>query len=86
MSSNSFGCMPMDDEALWRQRLLIYSAVRFGGLIIFFLGIAIFYTNLVRPGGWPQLGAIIAILGVLDAMLAPRLIRRAWERQDSEKE
>ena len=44
----------MDDEALWRNRLLIYSLVRFGGLAIFFLGLAIMYTKLVRPGGWPQ--------------------------------
>jgi membrane protein implicated in regulation of membrane protease activity len=58
--------------------------VRFGGLIIFFLGVAIMYTNLVRPGGWPQVGAIVAILGVLDAMLAPRILKKAWDRQDEQ--
>jgi membrane protein implicated in regulation of membrane protease activity len=72
------------DEDVARQRLLIYSLVRFGGLIIFFLGIAIMYTNLVRPGGWPQVGAIVAILGVLDAMLAPRILKKAWDRQDEQ--
>jgi hypothetical protein len=74
--------MPMDDEALWRKRLLLYSLVRFGGLIIFFLGIAIIYTNLVQPGGSPQLGAIVAILGAIDALIAPRLLKREWDRQD----
>jgi membrane protein implicated in regulation of membrane protease activity len=73
------------DEDVARQRLVIYSLVRFGGLIIFFLGIAIMYTNLVRPGGWPQVGAIVAILGVLDAMLAPRILKKAWDRQDEQK-
>jgi membrane protein implicated in regulation of membrane protease activity len=72
------------DEDVARQRLLIYSLVRFGGLIIFFLGISIMYTNLVRPGGWPQVGAIVAILGVLDAMLAPRVLKKAWDRQDEQ--
>jgi membrane protein implicated in regulation of membrane protease activity len=72
------------DEDVARQRLLIYSLVRFGGLIIFFLGVAIMYTNLVRPGGWPQVGAIVAILGVLDAMLAPRILKKAWDRQDEQ--
>jgi membrane protein implicated in regulation of membrane protease activity len=72
------------DEDVARQRLLIYSLVRFGGLIIFFLGIAIMYTNVVRPGGWPQVGAIVAILGVLDAMLAPRVLKKAWDRQDEQ--
>jgi hypothetical protein len=73
----------MDDDVA-RQRLLIYSLVRFGGLAIFFLGLAIIYTNLLRPGGWPQVGAVVVILGVADAMIAPRIIKRAWEKQDAE--
>ena len=72
----------MIDEDLARRRLLIYSLVRLGGLVIFFLGLAIMYTSLVRPGGWPQLGAIVAILGVVDSVLAPRLLKRAWDRED----
>ena len=76
----------MDDQALWRNRLLIYSLVRFGGLAIFFLGLAIMYTKLVRPGGWPQLGAVVAILGAIDALFAPRLLKREWDRQDQERE
>jgi membrane protein implicated in regulation of membrane protease activity len=73
--------MSMDDDVA-KQRLLLYSLVRFGGLAIFFLGIAIIYTNLLRPGGWPQVGAIVAILGVIDAFFAPRLLKRAWDEQD----
>ena len=76
----------MDDEDIWRKRLLVYSLVRATGVVIFFLGLAIIYTNLVRVGGWPQLGAVVAILGALDALLAPRLVRRAWDREDREKE
>jgi membrane protein implicated in regulation of membrane protease activity len=72
----------MDDNAA-RTRLLIYSLVRFGGLAIFLFGIAVMYTNVLRPGGWPQIGAIIAILGVIDAMLAPRLLKKAWDEQDA---
>jgi hypothetical protein len=72
----------MIDDDTARKRLLLYSLVRFGGLAIFFLGIAIIYTDLVRRGGWPQLGAIVAICGVIDALLAPRLLKRAWDRQD----
>jgi membrane protein implicated in regulation of membrane protease activity len=74
----------MIDEDVARRRLLVYSLVRMGGLVIFFLGLAIVYTNVVRPGGWPQLGAIVAILGVVDSVLAPRLLKRAWDREDQE--
>ncbi|HET6535319.1 MAG TPA: hypothetical protein VFG41_03975 [Sphingomicrobium sp.] len=72
----------MDDETLWRKRLLLYSLVRLGGIAIFFIGIAIIYTDLVRPGGWPQLGAVVAILGVVDAFFAPRMLRKVWKEQD----
>ena len=71
----------MDDD-FYRKRLLFYSLVRFGGLAIFFLGLAIIYTYLLRPGGWPQPGAIVAILGVIDALFAPRLLKKYWDEQD----
>ena len=71
----------MDDRTA-RNRLLAYSAVRFGGLAIFFVGLAIIYTDLARPGGWPQLGSIVAIMGVIDALFAPIILKRAWDQQD----
>lgn len=75
----------MDDEALHRKRLLAYSAARFGGLAIFFVGVAIMYTDLAREGGWPQVGAIVAIMGVIDAFFAPRILKKAWDEQDRSK-
>jgi hypothetical protein len=77
--------MSMDEEAVWRKRLLAYSAVRFGGVAIFFVGMAIIYTDIVREGGWPQVGAVIAIMGVIDALFAPRIIKRMWDQQDAER-
>lgn len=70
------------DEEVARRRLLIYSLVRLGGVAIFFLGVAMIYTNLIRPGGAPQLGAIVAILGVVDSLFAPRLLKKSWDEQD----
>ena len=70
------------DEEVYRKRLLIYSLVRFGGIAIFFLGLAIIYTGLLRSGLWPQVGAVVAILGVIDAFFAPRLLKRAWDEED----
>jgi hypothetical protein len=76
----------MADDDLWRKRLLMYSLVRFGGLAIFFVGMAIMYTNLLRQGGWPQVGAIVAILGAIDALFAPRMLKKLWDRRDAEGE
>jgi len=73
------------DDAFWRRRLLAHSLVRAMGVAIFFLGLAIGYSDLVRTGGWPQLGAIVAVLGVIDALVAPRVLKKAWELQDREE-
>jgi len=71
----------MDDKTA-RNRLLAATAVRLGGLAIFFFGVATIYTGVLREGGWPQVGAIIAIMGVIDAMFAPRILKKAWDEQD----
>lgn len=71
----------MDEEEA-RRRLLLYTFVRFVGLVIFFAGIAIMYTPILRQGGWPQVGAIIAIFGVIFALLAPHFWKSKWDRKD----
>jgi len=71
----------MDEDAIWKRRLLAYTVVRLAGLAVFFLGVAIIYTNLLREGGWPRVGAIVAIMGVVDALLAPHLLKKAWDKR-----
>jgi hypothetical protein len=74
----------MDDERKWRNRLLAYMGVRFFGLAVFFLGVAIIYFDVLREGGWPQVGAIVALMGAIDALFAPRLLKKVWDQQDRE--
>ena len=71
----------MDDEALWKRRFAIFMLIRLAGLAMFMLGVAIAYTDLVRDGGWPVAGAIIAIMGAIDAVFAPRLLKKQWDRE-----
>ncbi len=72
----------MDDEALWKRRFLIFTLVRLAGLATFFLGIAIAFSDLVRDGGWPVVGVIVAIMGLIDAVFAPRILKLQWEREN----
>ena len=74
----------MVDEAVWKRRFHIFALVRLAGLAMFFLGIAIAYTGLVREGGWPAVGVIVSVLGMIDAVFAPRILRKQWEREDSQ--
>ena len=73
----------MADEALWRRRFLLFMAARLFGLLTFLAGIAIAYSDLLRDGGWPALGAIVAIAGAIDAVFAPRLLKKHWDLEDS---
>ena len=72
----------MADELLWRRRFLIFMLVRLFGLLTFLAGIGIAYSELVREGGWPALGAIVAIIGAIDSVFAPRLLKKHWDQED----
>ena len=71
----------MIDEAEWKKRFLLFSVLRLAGLGLFLLGIGIAFSDLIKPGGWPLLGGILAILGVLEAVLIGRILKRAWRDQ-----
>lgn len=70
----------MTDEELWRKRFQLFALIRLFGVATFLLGVAIAYSDLLRPGGWPLVGGILAICGVVDAVFAPRLLRKIWDQ------
>jgi membrane protein implicated in regulation of membrane protease activity len=72
----------MADEELWKRRFQMFVLVRLIGMATFALGVAIAYTDLLRTGGWPLVGLIVAIVGAVDAVLAPRVLKKVWEQQD----
>ena len=74
----------MADEDLWRRRFQLFVLVRLFGLATFLVGIAVMYTDLLRQGGWPAIGAFLAIMGALDAVFAPKMLKKLWEQQDRE--
>jgi hypothetical protein len=71
----------MDDEQVWKKRFLMFALLRLAGVALFLLGIAIIFTDLAKPGGWPLLGSVLAITGAIDAVIAPRILKRSWERK-----
>ena len=75
----------MADEELWRRRFQVFMLVRLFGLAVFIFGVFVIYSDLLRPGGWPALGAILAIMGALDSVFAPRLLRKIWEQEDGQR-
>ena len=74
----------MADEATWKRRFYLYMGARLFGLATVLAGLAVMFTDLLREGGWPLVGAIIMLVGLVDAVLAPRLLKKQWEREDRE--
>lgn len=72
----------MADDDIWRRRFALFSLIRLIGVATFLLGVTIAFSDLVRTGGWPLLGGIIAIAGVIDAVVAPKLLTRHWKNED----
>lgn len=73
-----------DKDARWRKRYQTFLLVRMIGLATFLLGVAIAFTDLLRDGGWPLVGGLIAVAGAIDAVFAPRMLKKLWEEQDRE--
>jgi 4-amino-4-deoxy-L-arabinose transferase-like glycosyltransferase len=74
----------MADEDLWRRRFQVFMLMRLFGLAVFIFGIFVIYSDLLRPGGWPAVGAILAIMGALDSVFAPRVLKKLWTEQDKQ--
>jgi len=71
----------MTDEEIAKKRFQIFMVVRLFGVALFLIGTAIAFSDLLKPGGWPLLGAVLAITGVIDAVFASRVVKRASERK-----
>ena len=76
----------MADDDLWRRRFLLFMGARLFGLLTVLAGVAVIFTDLLRPGGWPVVGGIVVALGLIDAIGAPMLLKRQWKREDGIEE
>lgn len=75
----------MADEAVWKRRFYLFAAARLFGLATFLAGMAVMFTDLLREGGWPAVGAILMVMGLLDAIVAPKLMKKQWQREDESR-
>jgi protein-S-isoprenylcysteine O-methyltransferase Ste14 len=72
----------MNDDTLWRDRFIIVNLVRIGGTAVVLLGLGIWYTDLLRPGGVAAVGLPLAIAGLVVSFWGPVFLARRWKRLD----
>jgi hypothetical protein len=74
--------MGMDEkEKLARQRFMMLNIIRFIGVACTFAGVANIAGKLFADLT-PYLGYVLLLNGVVDVLLAPMLLKRAWANQD----
>lgn len=66
-------------ESRARQRFIILNALRFGGLGMVLLGVAITRKLIDLP--W-AVGAVVAVAGLIEFYFLPRFIARRWNAGD----
>lgn len=68
-----------EDENQARRRYILLNAMRFGGLAIVLLGIAISLGKFDLP---PEAGLVVSIAGMLEFFFLPYYLARRWNSED----
>ncbi len=71
----------MTDHDPYKSRFLLFAAARLGGLAIMGLGFAVAFSDLVRDGGFRQLGGLLIAIGTIEMVVVPLLLKRSWEKK-----
>lgn len=69
----------MTDEGLAKRRFAVLNLVRLGGLALVMFGLAITQGVIDLPR---ELGMGIAVIGMLDFFLLPRLLSKRWRTEE----
>ncbi|HEX2763352.1 MAG TPA: hypothetical protein VHM92_05835 [Allosphingosinicella sp.] len=69
---------PEEDETLWRNRFILVNLVRIGATAFVLLALAIWYTDLLVPGGSMLIGLPLALAGLVVSFWGPKWLARRW--------
>ena len=66
------------DEATWRNRFIIMNLTRIGGTIVVLVGLAIWHSDWIRPGG-SIAGLPLALAGLAISFGGPVFLSQRWK-------
>jgi hypothetical protein len=69
--------MTPEDEETWRNRFIAVNMMRIGATLVVLLGLAIWHTSLVVPGG-SILGLPITLIALAVSFFGPQWLIRRW--------
>jgi hypothetical protein len=66
------------DEATWRNRFILINLTRIGGTVVVLLGLFLWHSGYLRPGGAAEIGLPLAIIGLVVSFGGPLYLARRW--------
>jgi hypothetical protein len=70
----------MTDDAVWKRRFFALMLARLIGTLLALSGLVVAYGDVVRTGGYPALGILLIIAGLIALAVLPILLRRRWRQ------
>ena len=69
---------PQEEETLWRNRFIAVNMLRIGATLVVLLALAIWYSDLLVPGGSIVIGLPLAVAGLIVSFWGPKWLARRW--------
>jgi uncharacterized membrane protein (DUF485 family) len=66
------------DETTWRNRFIVINLLRIGLTLLVLVGLVVWQSDWLRPGGFPELGFPLAIGALVASFALPRYLERKW--------
>jgi hypothetical protein len=66
------------NEELAKKRFLMLTALRFGGVILAFVGISIIAKRWVEPA--EIIGGVLLAIAMIDVLIVPTILVKNWRR------
>ena len=66
-----------EDEALWRNRFILFNLTRIGGTVLVLLALLLWQSDVFVEGG-TILGFPLALIGLVISFWGPKHLARKW--------
>lgn len=66
------------DEATWRSRFILINMTRIGGTVVVLIGLIVWHSDWLRPGGSMAVGLPLALIGLVISFAGPLWLARKW--------
>ena len=72
------GDQDMTDEQVWKRRFFMLMLARLSGTLLVLLGLLVGFSDVFFAGGSRPIGLVLALAGLIDLALLPKLLSRRW--------